>query len=121
MSNSLRDATLTIETAQEGSVLVIVLIGRLNSVTSSHLEKRAKQLIGAAESKQFIFDCEQLNYISSAGLRVFLSSAKLVKNSKGRLILCNFAASVREVFEISGFMSILDVREDRDEALAAFA
>lgn len=121
MSNSLRDATLTIETTQEGLVLVIILVGRLNSATSSRLEKRARQLILAAESKRFIFDCEQLRYISSAGLRVFLSSAKLVNNSKGRLILCNFVPSVREVFEISGFMSILDVCGSRDEALAALA
>ncbi len=61
-------------------------------------------------------DLEQLAYISSAGLRVVLMAAKRAKQSGGRLLLCGLSPAVRELFEISGFLKILEVCADRAAA-----
>lgn len=66
-------------------------------------------------------DLEQLAYISSAGLRVVLMAAKRARRSGGRLLLCCLSPAVRELFEISGFLKILDVCADRDEARGRIA
>ena len=55
-----------------------------------------------------MLDLGRLDYISSAGLRVVLIAAKRLKSVGGALVLCTLNPSVREVFEISGFASILE-------------
>ena len=62
-------------------------------------------------------DFSALTYVSSAGLRVILMAAKRVKQSQGKLVLFGLSPQVREVFEISGFLKILDVVDDRAAAL----
>ena len=61
-----------------------------------------------------------LEYISSAGLRVLLATAKKLKASGGDLKICSLNDTVQEVFDISGFSSILTVSKDQEEALASF-
>ena len=106
----------------EGDVLVLELVGRLNSAVSAQLEKQIRMM--ARDKNQsvsgILLDCNQLSYISSAGLRAFLSGAKEVQKNRGHFALCNLSPSVQEVFEVSGFIDILNVRESRDQAIADF-
>jgi anti-anti-sigma factor len=98
----------------------VTLTGRLDSATSSNLEKSLQNLFDTAGSRTLI-DFAALDYISSAGLRVILMAAKRAKQAQGRLVLCNLQAHVKEVFEISGFLKILDLVDDRQAALAKLA
>ena len=66
-----------------------------------------------------VLDLARLDYISSAGLRVVLLLAKKLKQAGGALALCDIQPSVREVFEISGFLAILTVCDTRAQAVAA--
>ena len=102
----------------EGQVLVLELVGRLNSAVSAQLEKQIRLV--AKESANILLDCDRLSYISSAGLRAFLSGAKVVQKNKGHFALCNLSPNVQEVFEVSGFMDILNVRQSKDQAVAEF-
>ncbi|MDD3518181.1 MAG: STAS domain-containing protein [Chromatiales bacterium] len=102
-----------------GDVLVVKPGGRLDSNTSPSFEKHLLERLEGTTS--LIVDFADLDYISSAGLRVLLMAAKRAKQTNGRMIICNLRGPIREVFEISGFMSILTVCDDRDAALAKVA
>jgi stage II sporulation protein AA (anti-sigma F factor antagonist) len=67
-----------------------------------------------------VLDFAGLDYISSAGLRMVLVVAKRLKQESGLLVLCGMQPHVHEVFDISGFLAILNVEPTRSEALARF-
>lgn len=95
----------------------VTLAGRLDSATSNGLEKSLQTLFESPGSRTLI-DLLALDYVSSAGLRVVLMAAKRAKQSKGRLVLSGLQPHVKEVFEISGFLKILDVADSRAQAEA---
>ena len=78
----------------------IKLIGRLDTITATDFEKKLEQIIPTVD--MLTINCEDLVYISSAGLRVILKTYKMLASKKG-LILTNVSDEVREVFEITGF------------------
>jgi anti-sigma B factor antagonist len=98
---------------------VFKLIGRLDSNTSPDLEKKIFNAIedGAIN---MILDFENLDYISSAGLRVILKATKDLKRSDGMIVLCSMQDYVKEVFEIAGFDSFLPIASNMDNALKMF-
>jgi anti-anti-sigma factor len=100
----------------DDGVQQVTLKGRLDSLTSSGLEKSLQPLFEATGSRTLV-DFSALSYVSSAGLRVILMAAKRAKQSQGKLVLCGLLPHVREVFEISGFLKILDVVDDRSAAM----
>ena len=67
---------------------------------------------------RFIIDFEALDYISSAGLRSILVIAKKLKAQDGQILLCSLKDAVKEVFEISGFSSIIPIHESVEAAIA---
>lgn len=106
---------LTEESA--GDVLVLSVSGRLDSTTAPDFEQGLLGHLDRSQSRM-VLDCTDLEYISSAGLRVILMGAKKAKLAGGQLVLCGLRESIREVLAISGFLTILSVRESRAEALA---
>lgn len=107
---------MEIKESRHDDILVLSLEGRLDSTTSPHFEQEV--LARITENARLVLDFSQLEYISSAGLRVLLMAAKRTKQANGRLVHCALREPLREVFEISGFLSILDVRPSLAEALA---
>ena len=86
-----------------GEILTISLNGRLDTTTAGDLETFLNENLSSA--KELIMDCENLSYISSAGLRVLLSAKKKINNFK----LLNVKELVMEVLEITGFVDILTI------------
>ncbi len=107
------------ETKQQ-NVTVVALSGRLDAATAPSLEATLTALAQARESRALV-DCRELEYISSAGLRVLLAAAKQFKKIDSSIALCTLSPTVRQVFEISGFTSIFSLYATRDEALKAMA
>jgi len=105
---------------EDGGVLVLSPSGRLDSNTAPVFETVLLGRIGDGHTR-LVLDFGQLDYISSAGLRVLLMAAKRLKQTDGRLALCAVKAHIVEVFEISGFLSIFTVAGSRGEALAKVA
>jgi anti-sigma B factor antagonist len=110
---------MEINTTEAGGVNVIEVAGHLDTNTSPDAESAINALIESGAQKVLI-NFAALEYISSAGLRVLLATAKKLKASGGDLKICSLNDTVQEVFDISGFSSILTVSKDQDEALAAF-
>ncbi len=107
-----------IEENQSG-VYVFKLNGRLDSNTSPELEGKIFEVIENG-SINMIVDCEDLDYISSAGLRVILKATKALRRVEGMMILCAMQDYVKEVFEIAGFDSFLPIVAGMDDALKKF-
>jgi len=97
---------LSIEKKTEGKELVLALSGRLDTVTAPELESVLKESIEGAESLEF--DMTELEYISSAGLRVLLSAQKTM-SKQGSMVLKNVNEDVREIFDVTGFSDILTI------------
>lgn len=97
-------------------IWVLVLKGRLDSNTCGEFEVKLLGLAQAGETK-LVLDCTQLNYISSAGLRVLLKAAKAFKAGKGQMRLCGLKGSIREILEMSGFVFILPISATQGEAV----
>ena len=98
-----------------GSVTVVAMTGNLDTNTAPSMQEHLDALEG-----KILVDFSSLDYISSAGLRVLLSTAKRLGGSGGALKLCGFNETVQEVFEISGFNTIFSVHGNRTEALEGF-
>ncbi len=92
------------------------LAGRLDSATSLDFEKSLQNLFEKTGS-HVVMNLSALLYISSAGLRVILIAAKSAKQTNGRLILFGLQPRIREIFEISGLLKILEIVDDRATAL----
>ncbi|MBI3928359.1 MAG: STAS domain-containing protein [Armatimonadetes bacterium] len=99
-------------------VSVLRLEGRLDANTSKELEERMLPLVGSQGAKLLV-DCEDLAYISSAGLRVLLLAVKKAKRGGGQIALAGLNENVMEVFDISGFSALFTIRPNREEGLAA--
>jgi len=100
-----------------GDTLIGSVVGQVNSANAAGLESQLLQLVQNGEYR-WVLDLSQLEYISSAGLRVALMLAKRIREHGGRLALCGMQPHVHEVFDISGFLAILTVVDTRDDALA---
>ena len=100
------------------AVFVLEPTGRLDSANARTFEERVVAALDQGETALLI-DFGKLDYISSAGLRVLLMGAKRLQQSGGTIALCALSASIHEVFEISGFLTIFAVHDDRAAALAA--
>lgn len=90
----------------EGEMLTIALSGRLDTNSSPALEAELKKSVSGV--KELIFDFSEVEYISSAGLRILLAAQK-VMNRQGSMKLIGVNADVMEVFEITGFSDILTI------------
>ena len=97
---------LNITKNANGNSLKIILEGRLDTTTAPQLETElGAALSGVTDLK---FDLEKLDYISSAGLRVLLSTQKTM-NKQGKMVISNASAEVKEIFDVTGFSDILTI------------
>lgn len=111
---------MSITREKTGDTLVVAAAGQINSANAAELERTLLQWAEEDDVK-WVLDMSGVEYISSAGLRVVLLLAKRLKQKSGRLVLCSLQPHVLEVFDISGFLSILDVADSREAALGQLA
>ncbi len=90
----------------EGSKLTVALEGRLDTTTSPALETELRTSVDGVT--ELIFDLANLEYISSAGLRVLLSAQK-VMNKQGEMKITNVKPEIMEIFDVTGFVDILTI------------
>lgn len=105
------------ETRQDG-VVILALNGRLDSNTSDAFEEQLLKLVRDGEIK-IVLDFQELEYISSAGLRVLLKGARELKQTEGKLVVCCLKDYIKEVFDLSGFITFLPICATVPEALSS--
>jgi anti-anti-sigma factor len=103
---------------KEKDVAIVAVSGRIDAITAPDFEKSLDELITAGE-RAILIDLTALGYISSAGLRSILSSAKKLKALSGEILFTGLQGPVEEVFQISGFKSIFKIFPSEAEALGS--
>ena len=97
---------MNIVKTNEGTKLTIALEGRLDTTTAPQLEAEVKgSLAGVTE---LVMDFSQLEYLSSAGLRVLLAAQKAM-NKQGSMVIRHVNGTILEIFEVTGFIDILTI------------
>jgi anti-sigma B factor antagonist len=99
-------------------VTIVALPQRIDAIGAQDVEARFGDLLDGG-ARKLVADFSDTEYISSAGLRVFLATLKALEKNRGRIILCGLAPFVAEVFEISGFSALFEIVDGREAALAA--
>jgi serine/threonine-protein kinase RsbW len=98
---------MEINKKKEKGVVIVSVSGRIDAITAPDFEKNLAEVIGTGE-KTFLIRMDQLEYISSAGLRSILAIAKMLKAREGTLAFSELRGPVKDVFKISGFGSIFN-------------
>lgn len=109
---------MNIEQLEQDGVTILVLNGRLETSTVPILDQAFASAFSTG-ARRFVWDCAALSYISSSGLRSFLQALKQLGASQGKLALAGPGHMIVEVFEISGFKSMLTILPDRPSAVSA--
>lgn len=99
---------MTVEIKKEGSKTLVVLNGRIDTSNAGQFQSDISPLMNE-ENPDIEMDCANMEYTSSQGLRIFLILQKTVSNKGGSLVLKNMSPSVKEVFDITGFSSIIKI------------
>ena len=111
---------MNIETRTIGAIVAVDIVGKLDAGTSPQaLDQVLAELRGKPE--QVLINLAPLEFVSSAGLRIILRVAKFVRGYRGTMKVCGASGMVKEVLEISGFDSLLDLYETEEQALSTFA
>jgi len=110
---------MTTAIKKEGDISILSLTGSLDTNTSKEAEDQINKLLEEGSIKLLI-DLTDLDYISSSGLRILLSTSKKLKPLKGEMRICGLNETVNEVFEISGFTMIFKIFKTIEEAKTSF-
>ena len=111
---------MAVETVREGEALIAKAEGRISSVNALKFQEELDAAFVDAD-RLAILDLEQLSYISSAGLRVILVTAKGLQGRNVKFALCSLSESVLEIFQVSGFDKIIPVRDTQAAAIEAIS
>ena len=98
---------MTIKKNNEGEVATVVVEGRLDTMTAPELQGALSEYPG--DVRRLVFDFSELEYISSAGLRVLLSMHKQMSSVGGEIQVAHANTAVKDVFEMTGFSDIFTV------------
>ena len=101
---------------EKNGIVSISIIGRLDADSSQEAEKVVKEAL-AGQTNRVLFNLGDLEYLSSAGLRVLLSAAKEMRRRDGKIVLCSLNEFVKEIFEVSGFQSLIPIAESVESGI----
>ncbi len=110
---------MEIKTRRVDQVLVVEITGKLDTQNSGPASEEMARIVQDGNSK-ILLNLRNLEFLSSAGLRVLLRTTKLLAEPEGKMMICQAKGVVKEVLEISGFDDFIDVHDTEAVALEAF-
>ena len=99
---------MEVKILEQNGEKVVAIEGRVDTVTVTDLEMKVSP-IWAMPAITLVFDCEKLEYVSSSGLRIILTTHKQITARGGKFILRNLTREVRSVLDLTGFSRILTI------------
>lgn len=100
----------------ENEIMIIAIKGRLDAATAPIADKTIKKRL-KENINRLLFDLKDLDYLSSGGLRVILGAAKEIRRREGKVVLAGLTQYVYEIFEVSGFNSLIPIKDTVEEGL----
>jgi anti-sigma B factor antagonist/stage II sporulation protein AA (anti-sigma F factor antagonist) len=113
------EGVIEITEDKKGDILILRMKGRLDAVSAPSAERKVFEYINEGHTK-LILDFSHVAYLSSAGMRMLLSTTKRLKSLAGKLVVCNIISNVMDVLKMSGFDHVLDLAKSEEEALHRF-
>lgn len=113
------EGLVDIKEEMKGDVMVLHLNGRLDAVSSPAAERKVFDYINNGLNK-LLLDFSGVDYLSSAGMRMLLSTTKKLKSLSGRLVVCCVTTNVMDVLKMSGFDHVLEITKTEEEGLRRF-
>jgi anti-anti-sigma factor len=107
---------MEINKKEENGIVSIAIKGRLDADSSLEAEKVVKEAL-EGETSRLLFNLGELEYLSSAGLRVLLTAAKEMRRRDGKIVLCDLNEFVKEIFEVSGFQSLIPIADSVESGI----
>ncbi len=102
------------------NVVVVYLAGRLDVHLSAEIEKEINKIIQNEPDVHLLMNLHSVEYMSSSGLRIFVSTMRILKEQKRMLKLCNMNNAVKKIFEVVELMDMFDIYDSEEEALKSF-
>lgn len=99
------------------NVTAVAVKGRVDSTTADSLTTRLSDLVRSGSSR-LVIDLKEVSYISSAGFRTLLITARAVAQASGAMVLCGVTGEMQRLFDLSGFSELFTILPNRDDALA---
>ena len=113
------EGLVEIKEEKKGDVLILHLHGRLDAVSSPTAERKIFDYINNGQH-QLLLDFSGIDYLSSAGMRMLLSTTKKLKALSGKLVVSSVTQNVLDVLKMSGFDHVLELAPSEEEALRRF-
>jgi anti-anti-sigma factor len=110
---------MPLETRKKDGLTIVSIAGRMDAVTTGEIESALMGLVEKGETR-LLFDLGALEYVSSAGLRTFLVTAKRLKAQGGEMAFANLGGHVKDVFDMSGFCTMFKVFDSTEAAMEHF-
>lgn len=109
---------MEINTVSLDTVTSVTVKGRVDSTTADKLRTHLSSVIQSGCAR-LVIDLKEVAYISSAGFRTLLITARSVDQAKGKLVLCGVVGEVKRLFDIASFTELFTIMPNRDDAVAA--
>jgi anti-sigma B factor antagonist len=104
----------------EKGIEILQVSGRIDPSTSNQLEEEINAALSTGQSK-LVLNLSEVEFISSTGLRIFLTALKKVKAQNGDVKICCMNSNVEKIFKIAGFVSLFDILSTEEEAVRKFS
>jgi anti-anti-sigma factor len=111
---------MDLKTKKVNNIIVIYLAGRLDVHLSADIEKEINKIINDETSSHLLLNLRDVEYMSSSGLRIFVSTMRILKETKRKLKLCNMNNAVKKIFEVVELMDMFDIYDNEEDALQSF-
>ena len=100
---------MEVKIIKENNEVTAFLIGRLDTPAAQDIAPDVETLLGYADCT-IILDCTEMSYISSSGLRIFLSMRKAAASQGGKVIVKSISDDIRQVFMMTGFLNLFEIQ-----------
>jgi anti-anti-sigma factor len=111
---------MTINESKQGPITIVQAQGRLDATTATDTDRRLAAMV-AAGARQLVLDLSGVEYVSSAGLRVFLSAAKRLQQAQGKLVLASPTPQTKQILDMAGFSALIPLFDTLAAACASLA
>ncbi|MBR1509328.1 MAG: STAS domain-containing protein [Bacteroidales bacterium] len=101
---------MEVRITEKENVISVAMVGRLDTAVSQEVAGKMQPVLDEAQ-KTIILDCKELSYISSSGLRIFLTVRKAAAAKGGKVIVRDINNEIRQVFMMTGFLNLFEIQE----------
>ena len=111
---------MNLNTKTVDNVIVVDFAGKIDFQLSIDFEIELNEIIQKEPEKHFLFNLEEVEYMDSSGIRLFIATSRILEKANRKLKLCNMNSSIKMIFRVIKLIDMFEIFESEVEALASF-